>query len=279
MQVFISWSGPRSKHIAYAFKSWLGLVIQSVDPWLSPEIDKGSRWSDVLSAKLEGAKIGIICLTKDNFNAPWILFEAGALSKIKADYVCTFLFDLKPGDIEYPLAQFQHTVNTKDDIYKLVTTINNLAPKSNDRSLTESVLKTSFETYWKLLAENLEKTPALEKQSKAPIRTENDMLQEVLGTVRNVQMIVEDVQHGMQKGMMPQNILSQAIRRDLNIGGPSGPEVWLKYGETGPTGPGLYDFSSGRPDTKIRWSEMDKIPEGKGPSGPDSVTPEKPDKK
>jgi hypothetical protein len=255
VQVFISWSGPRSKHIALAFKNWLGQVIQSVEPWLSPEIDKGSRWSDVLSEKLEASRIGIICLTRDNLNAPWILFESGALSKIKADYVCTFLFDLKPGDIEYPLAQFQHTENTKEDIYKLVSTINNFAPKSNEKSLAEGRLKTSFETYWKLLAENLEKTPVLADKGKAPVRSEDDMLQEILGTMRNLQTVVQGVQASMQNSLAAQSIFPGGIRRDLNIGGPSGPEVWLKYGETGPTGPGWATSAGGQVTGTVRLAE------------------------
>jgi hypothetical protein len=80
--VFISWSGQRSKWAAEALREWLRLVLQAARPWMSGEdIDKGSRGLDEVSRALEGMKIGIICLTPENLDERWILYEAGALSK------------------------------------------------------------------------------------------------------------------------------------------------------------------------------------------------------
>ena len=42
--------------------------------------------------------------------APWILFEAGALAKIKNARVCTLLLDIKKADVEPPPGQFQATL-------------------------------------------------------------------------------------------------------------------------------------------------------------------------
>jgi len=219
MQIFISWSGLRSKHIALSFKSWLGSVIQSLEPWISPDTEKGSRWNETLSGKLETSKIGIICLTKDNRNAPWILFEAGALSKSKADHVCTFLYDLKPADVKFPLAQFQHTENNKGDIFKLVTTINELAPKAGEKKLLDDVLKKSFETYWGQLSDELTKTPRLDgPKGGESERGEKDMLQEVLGTVRNLQTALQDVKARVDASLAAQTFLPHAIQRDDNFG-------------------------------------------------------------
>ena len=46
MDVFLSWSGTRSKAVAQALESWLPLVINATSPWISAEIDKGRRWGD-----------------------------------------------------------------------------------------------------------------------------------------------------------------------------------------------------------------------------------------
>jgi hypothetical protein len=124
MKIFLGWSGTRSKETAEVLGDWLGQVIQAIDPWISLDILKGARWSEEIANKLEEAKVGIICLTKENLNENWILFEAGALSKTKDAHVCTFLLDLKPTDIKQPLALFQHTEFEKEDVRKLTHTIN-----------------------------------------------------------------------------------------------------------------------------------------------------------
>ncbi len=82
MRIFISWSGDLSKNIAEIFRQWIPGVIQAAKPYYSPDdITKGTRWSSEISKELDASKIGIICLTKDNLDSSWIMFEAGALSK------------------------------------------------------------------------------------------------------------------------------------------------------------------------------------------------------
>src|SRR5258708_35734875 len=95
--VFISWSGERSKHAAEALRKWLPIVLQAAKPGISSsDIDKGSRGLDEVGKALEGMKVGIICLTPENLTAEWILYEAGALSKTldAKTRVCTYL---RPG--------------------------------------------------------------------------------------------------------------------------------------------------------------------------------------
>jgi hypothetical protein len=82
MKIFISWSGPRSEALATALREWFPLVLHYVDPWLSKaDIQVGERWGVEVAKELESCNFGVICVTKDNVNAPWILFEAGALAK------------------------------------------------------------------------------------------------------------------------------------------------------------------------------------------------------
>ena len=81
MDIFISWSGPRSRAAAEALKDYLPMIVNAFNPWLScADIDKGSGWLCELSGALATSKASIICLTPNNLTAPYILFESGALS-------------------------------------------------------------------------------------------------------------------------------------------------------------------------------------------------------
>jgi TIR domain len=126
MKIFISWSGELSRQIAEALRSWLQYVVQATEPWISTQdIDKGSIWFSEITDQLHDTSLGIVCLTPENLKAPWILFEAGALLKgLKRNRVCTLLIDLKVSDLEEPLSKFNATMTTKEDMFKLVQTIN-----------------------------------------------------------------------------------------------------------------------------------------------------------
>lgn len=126
MKVFISWSGNKSHKVAMIFREWLPSVIQSLEPYVSSEdIDKGARWSSDIAKELEDSTFGILCVTKDNLHAPWLSFEAGALSKtMDKSFVTPFLFDIKRSEVNGPILQFQSTVFEKEDIKKLIHTLN-----------------------------------------------------------------------------------------------------------------------------------------------------------
>ena len=128
MDVFISWSGDRSQRVAHALRDWLPLLIQSLNPWFSAEdIDKGTRWLNDLSTQLEKQGFGLVCITPENANSPWLLFESGALSKaLSTSKVCPILFGVEPTDIQGPLAQFQATRVNREDIRRLVSTMSKL---------------------------------------------------------------------------------------------------------------------------------------------------------
>jgi hypothetical protein len=124
VKVFISWSGTTSRELAEALHAWLPSVIQSIEPWMSSaDIDKGARWSADIAEELEECSIGLICLTPDNLEAPWIMFEAGALSKaLDRAFVCPYLFNLNHADLKGPLVQFQSSKAEKEDTKKLMHT-------------------------------------------------------------------------------------------------------------------------------------------------------------
>jgi hypothetical protein len=74
MKIFISWSGNRSKEMAVALKGWIKAVLQATEPWISAnDIDGGSVWFSKITEQLKDSQVGIICLTPENLNEPWIL--------------------------------------------------------------------------------------------------------------------------------------------------------------------------------------------------------------
>ena len=156
MKVFLSWSGKTSREVAQAFHDWLPFVIQAVKPFISTgDIDKGKRWSDVLSTELTETAYGILVITTDNFDKPWIHFEAGAISKaVDKAYVSPFLFNIDPLRISGPLSQFQATINDPDDILRLLNSINSRLPE--DQRLSFEVLNREFELLWPDLKKKLD---------------------------------------------------------------------------------------------------------------------------
>jgi hypothetical protein len=62
----------------------------------------------------------------ENLTASWLLFEAGTLSKtLDKTFVCPYLLNLQPTDIQGPLSQFQAATTEKEETRKLLHTINN----------------------------------------------------------------------------------------------------------------------------------------------------------
>lgn len=186
MQVFISWSGDRSRAVAELLDEWIQCVLQAVRPWMSSkDIDRGSLWFSEISDQLKDTRIGIVCLTNDNKEKPWILFESGALAKgLTSARVCTFLIDLEPTDVGNPLAQFNHTMPSRDSVYELVRTLNS---SLGEHALREKVLEQVFDTYWPQFEEKfkvaLSNNPSGEH---IPARSEESILSEVLRTIRSL---------------------------------------------------------------------------------------------
>jgi len=185
MKIFISWSGELSHRMALLLKDWLEDVIQSIDAYVSSEaIDKGARWLSDISVELEDTDFGIICLTPENIAAPWILFEAGALSKcIDKSRVCPLLFNLSSIDIVGPLVQFQACNPKKGDMLSLIQTINKVL---DEKALGDKKLLKSFTRCWSEFEANLKKAQKTITIPEKIQRPPDDILDEILQLCRNI---------------------------------------------------------------------------------------------
>src|SRR5512139_1673133 len=149
MQVFISWSGTRSKQLARAIGEWIRTAVWASKPWLSEiDIEKGERWNTAVSNRLEESHIGIVCLTPENLTAPWIHFEAGALAKTGESRVCVILFEVDINDVPDTLAQFQCTTISENDFAQLAVTINRAAERSGEPAAPDDVIRKASAAAW-----------------------------------------------------------------------------------------------------------------------------------
>lgn len=174
MKIFISWSGDRSKLIAKALREWLPHVIQCVQPFMSEtDVMPGTRWRTVIAKNLEHCKVGIICVTKDNYSAPWLLFEAGAIAKaVDNSLVCPLLIDLDPGDLaKSPLSEFQCKKMDKNSIQEVITVLNS----QSENPISGLVIESTFLMYWPKLESTLESIPVTRDEEAPNIEVSSEV--------------------------------------------------------------------------------------------------------
>lgn len=184
MDIFISWSGDRSRFVASALKTWIADVFLDVRPWMSAhDIEAGARWGAELEAKLEASNFGILCLTPENLDAAWLLYEAGSLAKaVGKTRVVPYRVDVKVTDVAGPLAQFQGVAADEPGSLKLLQSVNDLReePLENER------LRRLFAKWWPDLQAQLAAVPALQTTAAVP-RSDRSLLEEILEGIRRLQ--------------------------------------------------------------------------------------------
>ncbi|HST55234.1 MAG TPA: toll/interleukin-1 receptor domain-containing protein [Solirubrobacteraceae bacterium] len=230
MKVFISWSGTQSHKVAIALRDWLPSVLQIVEPYVSSEdIDKGARWSTDISKELEDSSFGIICVTPENIAAPWVNFEAGALSKsLDRSRVAPFLFAVDRTAVQGPLLQFQSTLIEENDVKKLLQSINKAC---EDHALDERRLSEIFEVWWPRLKGSLEDLQKKTPKSKTPERPLDDVLAEILELTRGQQKLLSSPEE-----LLPPQYLDYAFRASWQSSGnsidmdhPVYKELWRRW--------------------------------------------------
>lgn len=224
VKVFISWSGQRSKVVAEMFSDWLKCVIQASQPWISTrDIDRGAIWFSEINDKLKDVSVGVVCLTQENKNRPWILFETGALAKgLTTNRVCTLLIDLKPEDLEDPLAQFNHTTPHKQSVWELIRTINACLV---EKALDERILKQVFDTYWPQFERDFQNALNDNPPSEVvPPRSEQDLLTEILSNTRVLAQRVRTLEKHSKElydyksspRIVPSNTIVRRLQNQIN---------------------------------------------------------------
>lgn len=193
MKVFIGWSGERSKAMAQAFHDWIPLILHNVEPWVSEaDIEAGERWGEVVAKELADSNFGIICVTRENVNSPWVLFEAGALAKtMQGSKVIPLLLDLEIRDITGPLAQFQAKKVEKPGVSEVINSINQTA----NNVVPEARIRELFEALWPKLEKEVKAIPKHSGAEKH-VRPQHEILEELVVSVRSLDSKLREVTEG-----------------------------------------------------------------------------------
>lgn len=202
----MSWSGDLSKKLGEALRDWIPNVLQFVQPYFTPEdVKKGERWGSEIAKELEASEFGILCVTSDNLDSGWMLFEAGCLAKnLKGGTVCPILFNIKPTDLKGPLQQFQATSFSEEDVKKLLLAMNE---SLKENKLSEAVFTRAFDKWWPDLKSSVDVILSQHGTSakKKPARSDRDILEEILTILRTTSKTEQIMQQISSEGVLFDN--------------------------------------------------------------------------
>ena len=199
-----------------------------------------------LATALEEIDVGILCVTRENKETPWLLFEAGSLAKKGEAKVFPFLLGLEYEDLPEALRQFNAVKVEKDEILGMVRSINQAVVGDK---LADELLQASFDKWWPDLEAELKAIP--ESQTPPPPKLSADeMLAKLL----------------VRMEAMPE-ALSQAVAEGVSANWPILPagkliNVSLPYSVFGAA------TNSAEPSMA-----MAQLPTSIGPKGPTMVPP------
>lgn len=186
MKVFISWSKDASKSLAEIIAKWIRNITQRrIDPFCSMhDIEPGVQWIKRLSEELQATDYGILCLTPENIDSPWINFEAGCLSKhIGVARVCPLLFGMNPTDLHGPLSQFQAVLFGKKGMKHLLDSFNTAL---SDKGIDQEILDANFNVWWPRLEADVDAVlSTILSREPTTVRSERDLLEEILSLTRS----------------------------------------------------------------------------------------------
>jgi len=271
--VFISWGGNRSLHIAKALHETLDLMIDDARPWRSDDsIRTGEAWFPAIVAALQEAKIGIMCLTPESLAKPWLNFEAGAIGAKVRDRSLVMTVraaGLKTRDVEPPLSMYQGgAIEDRAFMFKLFCDVG----VAIGATVSDATLEKRFkDSAWPRLLKAVSEMPDPED----PVPPERN-LEAVTGEIL-------DLVRGMRADLPPRPTGAKYYTADLDSPPPT--EMvklarWLGDAEVMVLRPTPVDFDTA--ESKARYDFAKKITEeyaAKVNSGPSSLAKLSPKKK
>lgn len=191
MNLFIVWSGDLSERAAGLLGQWFTQLM----PWIKVHVPSGDSyggmgWFSKEWKALQSAEFGILILTKENLNSPWLLFEAGVLfNKLDRPSIFPVVVDLSIADLSGPLAQFQAVRADQEGISKLAQAINLKSLEARQGGFEGETLKEAFEASWPGFESSL--TIQKPESQRQRMRSDREVLYEILELSRTIARNVE----------------------------------------------------------------------------------------
>lgn len=187
--VFISWSQPVSGAIAKCLKPFLEDVLAPAAVFASQAMEGGTRWGLEIPQWLEACNAGLVLVTRENAHAPWLHFEAGALSKqFEGSRVVPLLCGASIGDIQgTPLSLFQAKPFDHDNLVSVCVAF------GLTFTISEEVVRRRFERNW----------PELEKAVSSAYETQESQSRELgfadlMGVLERLASQLTNIEHAVQ---------------------------------------------------------------------------------
>jgi hypothetical protein len=155
MKVILTWSGSASHDIASFFRTWLTSVLPAINPWISDQdIAKGKEWFKELMSELTESSVSMTFITSENLRSPWVYYEAGVIAaKLEDCMICPYLIGVEAVHVrDTPLGEYQCTMATKEDTFRLVRSINQTL---EDSAHNDQLLEANFNARWPELNQRL----------------------------------------------------------------------------------------------------------------------------
>jgi len=209
-KLFISWSGELSKSIAEQLKLFFEETMQHIEPFFSPDIPKGKLWLDEINKAIDESAVGILCLTPDNHDKPWVLFESGALSRVAT--VCPIAFKMNKENIKTPINIFQSSNFEPEEFKRLFEDINNSTGANLSQKVIDRYFKkggTFYKARDKILSIISKSTESSQKEDEAIslLKEINRKLDKITGNETDYDLnkrytidLIDSVKHVLDKG-------------------------------------------------------------------------------
>ncbi|MBU8865574.1 toll/interleukin-1 receptor domain-containing protein [Paenarthrobacter sp. MMS21-TAE1-1] len=173
--------------MAQAIYKCLPSLFDNAKPWISTENRSGSIWLPEIDKQLSDTDFGIVCVSKQNQGAPWLNYEAGALSRkvdAKRELMPVLLVDFDDTvEVTGPVTGFQMKFANLEDFFVIMKDLNEseLGP-----GIDADILRMRVELIWPSIEAEVKKVKSSHDSQDVKKRTDDDKYEELLVTVRDI---------------------------------------------------------------------------------------------